>query len=199
MAKAKETGVPVIKDEVRKVADLKVDPRNAKKHSEAQIGQIVHSIERFGYIEKIVIRPNGQLVGGEGRLEALKRIGREEIEVRVVSGLSEAAYASLGLALNRIAENGRWDDDILREILADIQNEGESALALGFSPGELDKILAAPDELEVREIETTPVNDEFWISIRGPLAHQAHALKALQQAMKPYSGVTVEQGTIAVA
>jgi ParB-like chromosome segregation protein Spo0J len=200
MAKqSKITGAPVIKDEVRKVADLKVDPRNAKKHSEAQIGQIVHSIERFGYVDKIVVRPNGQLIGGEGRLDAIKRIGWEEIEVRVVAGLSETAYAALGLALNRIPENGRWDDDILRDILADIQNEGESALTLGFSPGELDKILAEPAELEVREIETGPVNDEFWISIRGPLQHQAHALKALQEAMKSYSGVTVEQGTIAVA
>jgi ParB-like chromosome segregation protein Spo0J len=66
---------PVITDEVRKVASLTVDPRNAKKHPEAQIAQLVTLIERFGYIEKLVIRPNGQLVGGEGRLEAIKRIG----------------------------------------------------------------------------------------------------------------------------
>ena len=38
--------------------------------------------------------------------------------------------------------------------------------------------------------------EAFWISIRGPLAQQAHALKALQEAMKPYAGVSVELGTI---
>ena len=62
----------------------------------------------------------------------------------------------------------------------------------------MSRILAEPDELEVKEIETGPVDDEFWISIRGPLAQQANALKALQDALKPYAGVTVEQGTISV-
>ena len=50
-------GEPVITDEVRKVADLKVDPRNARRHSEAQISQIIESIEKFGYVDKI-IRPS---------------------------------------------------------------------------------------------------------------------------------------------
>jgi hypothetical protein len=102
----------------------------------------------------------------------------------------------MGIALNRIPENSRWDEDILRGVLLDIQEDGENAQALGFSPGELSRILTEPDELEVKEIETGPVDDEFWISIRGPLVHQAHALRALQDAMKPFNNVTVEQGTI---
>jgi ParB-like chromosome segregation protein Spo0J len=137
-------GSPVITDEVRKVADIRPDPRNAKKHSESQIAQIVQSIERFGFVEKLVIRPNGQLISGEGRLEALKRVGREQVECRVVSGLNEAGYKALGLALNRIGENSRWDEDVLREILGELQGEGENPLSLGFSPTELDKILAEP-------------------------------------------------------
>ena len=47
-----------------------------------------------------------------------------------------------------------------------------------------------------KEIESGVVDDEFWISICGPLARQANALKALNEAMKPYAGLTVEQGTI---
>ncbi|WP_315792270.1 MULTISPECIES: ParB/Srx family N-terminal domain-containing protein [unclassified Bradyrhizobium] len=196
---AKEIKAPGVTDEVRKVADLRPDPRNANRHSESQVAQIVTSIEQFGYIDKIVIRPNGQLVGGEGRLDAIKRLGWDEVAVRVVSGLSEAQYKALGLALNRIPRNSRFDEDVLRELLGEIQTEGENPLNLGFSPAELDKILSEPADLEVKEIETGPVNDEFWISIRGPLKHQAHALKALQEAMKPYQGVTVDQGTIALA
>lgn len=189
-------GEPVITDEVRKVADLRPDPQNARRHSEAQISLIAQSIERFGFVDKLVIRPNGQLIGGEGRLEALKRLGRDDAECRVVDGLSEASYKAMGLALNRIPENSRWDDDILRDLLNEIQADGENALSLGFSPSELKKITTEPDEIAVHEIETGPVDDEFWISIRGPLAEQANALKALEQAMKPFAGVTVEQGTI---
>jgi hypothetical protein len=32
-------GRPIITDEVRKIADLTADPRNAKRHSEFQISQ----------------------------------------------------------------------------------------------------------------------------------------------------------------
>lgn len=193
------SGRPIVTDEVRKVADLKPDPRNANRHSESQVAQIVTSIEQYGYIDKIVIRPNGQLIGGEGRLDAINRIGWDEIAVRVVAGLTEAQYKALGLALNRIPRNSRFDDDVLRELLGEIQQDGENPLSLGFSPAELDKIMAEPADLEVKEIETGPVSDEFWISIRGPLAQQAEVLRKLQEVMKPYAGVTVEQGTIALA
>lgn len=54
------------------------------------------------------------------------------------------------------------------------------------------------DPLEVKEIETGEVADEFWISVRGPLAQQAAVLKKLEDALKPFAGVTVEQGTINV-
>lgn len=187
---------PVITDETRKIADLTADPKNARRHSEAQISQIVTSIERFGFVNPISIRPSGQLIGGHATLDALKRMGREDVACRVVDGLSERDYKALAIALNKLPENSRWDDDILRGVLLEIQDDGENALSLGFSPGELKKLLDEPDDLEVKEIETGPVDDEFWISVRGPLSQQANALKALEAAMKPYAGVSVEQGTI---
>jgi len=195
-AKAAAAGVPAATVEVRQIASLTADPRNARRHSEAQISQIVGAIERFGYVEMLVVRPDGQIIGGHARLEALKRMERTEVECRVIDGLSEAGYKALGLALNKIGENSRWDDEILRGVLLELQDEGEDALVLGFSPGELKGLLDEPADLEVREIETGPVDDEFWISLRGPLAHQAKVLRILQDAMKPFAGVTVEQGTI---
>src|SRR5882724_8255287 len=136
------TGAPVITDELRKVSELTADQRNARRHSEAQISQIVQSIERFGFVEKIAIRPDGRLIAGHARLEALKRIDQANVDVRVVAGLSESAYKALGLALNRIPENSQWDDDILRDILGELSNEGEDAIGLGFSPNELTKLMA---------------------------------------------------------
>src|SRR5581483_8031165 len=117
---------------------------------------------------------------------------------RVVAGLSEAQYKALALALNKIPENSSWDGDVLAEILGDLQHEGEDVIGIGFSPKDIDGLLGEPAAIEVKEIETGPVEDEFWISIRGPLANQAAALKALEAAMKPFAGVSVELGTINV-
>lgn len=195
---AQPTG-PRTVDETRKVADLKADPKNARRHSEAQIAQIaqiVRSIETFSYVNKVVARPNNIIIAGHATLEAVKRLGREDVECRIVYGLSEGGYAKLALALNKIPENSRWDDDVLAEVMGELKDAGEDLLDTGFSGGEIDKLLAEPDALEVKEIETGPVEDEFWISVRGPLKDQAAALKALDAAMKPFAGVTVDLGTI---
>lgn len=97
---------PVITDETRKLAELKADPSNARRHSEAQISQIVSSIERFGFVDKIIARPDGQVIGGHARLEALKRMGRESAECRIVAGLSEAGYKAMGIAAGVSVEQG---------------------------------------------------------------------------------------------
>jgi len=194
------TTEPIIStNEERALASLTVDPKNARRHSEAQIAQIVASIERFGFVAPIIIRPNGQIIGGHATVIALKRLERSDVvDCRVVHGLSEAGYQALGVALNKIPENSSWDDAVLRDVLASLDELGEDTSGLGFSSNELTKLLAEPEELELKEIDTTTVEDEFWISIRGPLAEQANALKALREAMKPFAGVTVEQGTIAI-
>lgn len=196
VAKTAETKGPTATDEVRRVADLKRDSKNARRHTEAQIAQIMRSIEEFGFVNKIVIRPDGRLIGGDATLSALQRLERAEAECRVVAGLSDAGYRKLALALNKIPENSAWDDDVLAEVIGELKDAGEDLAAAGFSTGEIDKLLAVPDELEVREIETGPVDDEFWISVRGPLKDQAAALKALEQAMKPWPEVSVDLGTI---
>lgn len=187
-----------ITDEVREVGKLKADAKNARRHSEQQIAQIAGAIERFGYVNKIAIRPDGTIIGGHATLEACKRIGHEKIEVRVVAGLTPAQYRALGLALNKLPENSSWDDDVLSEVLGEIGAEGEDLQGLGFSDKDLGKLMGEPDDIEVKEIETSTVDDEFWVSVRGPLADQAKALKALEQVMKAFPAVTVELGTIAL-
>jgi hypothetical protein len=61
-------------------------------------------------------------------------------------------------------------------------------------------LLAAPGPgLPVHAIATGAVADEFWISVRGPLKHQADALQRLEAQMKELDGVTVDLGTIALS
>jgi len=188
-----------VTDETRALDALKPDPRNPKRHPESQIAQIASAIEQFGYINKIVIRPNDVIVGGHATWEALKRLGTfPEIGVRVVAGLTDAQYIALGLALNKLPENSSWDETLLAELMAEVTAADLDIGDLGFSDKERDRLLNGADDLEVREVETGEVEDEFWISVRGPLKHQAEAMRALETAMKPFDGVAVDLGTIAL-
>jgi len=89
------------------------------------------------------MRPIGVIVGGHATVEALKRMGRTEVECRVVAGLAESGYKALGLALNRLPENSSWDEDILRGVLSELGDNGEDAIGLGFSSTELAPAISA--------------------------------------------------------
>jgi hypothetical protein len=189
-----------ISDDVRPLSGLKPDPKNARRHPESQIASIVESVEAFGYVNKIAIRPDGTMIGGHATKIALERVGGyDKVEVRVVDGLTERQYRALGAALNKIPEGSSWDSGLLAEIVGELYEADDPALdAIGLSDKEVKALLETKDDLEVKEIATDQVDDEFWISVRGPLADQAAALKMLEQVMAKFPGVSVDLGTISL-
>jgi ParB-like chromosome segregation protein Spo0J len=193
------SAIVTTRNESRKLEDLKDDPKNPRKHSAKQIAEIAHSVSEFGYVNLISIRPDGMIIGGHGTAKALREnLGWVEAECRIVDGLSDKAYTRLGLALNKIPENSRFDDQMLAEIMAELDDD--ERIGLGFSEKELKALEEGVDPLEVKEIETGDVADEFWISLRGPLSRQAEVFQALEEVLKArkIEGVTVDIGTIAI-
>lgn len=175
---------------------FKLDPTNARRHSDRQIDMIATSIRRFGFVSRLICRPDGQLIGGEATLLAGKRAGLTEFPATIVEGLSEAHYKMLALALNKLPENSSWDAERLAETVRELSSVGEDVRLIGFSDKELEKLVVEPEELDIYEVSREAVQDEFWISIRGPLAMQADALQALDKAIGKIPNVSVELGTI---
>src|SRR5215203_2001064 len=63
---------------------LKANVRNARKHPKKQIEQLRASIRQYGQVWPLLVRSDGTLVSGHGRLEALKHEGFAEVRVLVV-------------------------------------------------------------------------------------------------------------------
>ena len=57
------------------INSLKPYPRNARRHSKAQIKQIAASIERFGFVNPVLTADDGEIVAGHGRIAAAKLLG----------------------------------------------------------------------------------------------------------------------------
>jgi len=132
---------------LRPVADLRAHPGNARLHAPAQIEQIRTSMQAFGFTNPLLVDETGVLIAGHGRLEAALALGLLKVPVIVLSHLSAAQKEALRLADNRIAENATWDQALLRDALAGLQQAGEvDLLAIGFSQEEIGAILAAADE-----------------------------------------------------
>lgn len=73
----------------------------------------------------------------------------------------------------------------------------EDFAALGFLAADVEAALKTPAPIEVQEIDTQPVEDTFWLAVRGPLKEQHHALQRLRELMADLPGVEVDIGTTA--
>jgi DNA modification methylase/ParB-like chromosome segregation protein Spo0J len=132
---------------LRPVGELRAHAGNARLHSAEQIEQIKASMMAFGFTNPLLADEDGELIAGHGRLDAAQALGIAKVPVIVLKHLSPVQKDALRLADNRIAENATWDQALLRDALAGLQQAGEvDLLAIGFSQDEIGAILAAADE-----------------------------------------------------
>ena len=139
--------------------------RNARTHSDAQVAQIAASIAEFGFNNPVLVDTNAGIIAGHGRYLAARKLGLAEIPVVVLDHLSETQKRAFILADNRIGENAGWDDEVLREELADLKDADLDLAVLGFSEDEVAALLAevAPEtaasagDEAVEEIPVAPV------------------------------------------
>jgi DNA modification methylase len=132
---------------LRPAAELRPHAGNARVHSAAQLEQIKASMLAFGFTNPLLVDEDGVLIAGHGRLEAALALGIAKVPVIVLKHLDAAHKEALRLADNRIAENATWDQALLRDALAGLQQAGEvDLLAIGFSGDEIGAILAAAED-----------------------------------------------------
>jgi DNA modification methylase len=140
---------------------LKPYPRNARRHSKAQIEQIAASIKRFGFANPVLISGDGEIVAGHGRVCAAKLLGIETVPVVRLTHLSEAERRAYVIADNKLALNAGWDREMLAiELQGLIDLDFEIELS-GFSLAEVDIILdeareSAPEGADSSIEDTIP-------------------------------------------
>lgn len=159
----------------RPITSLKPYARNARTHSKKQIRQIAASIERFGFVNPVLVSDEGQIVAGHGRVEAARLLGLTSVPTLTLSHLSTAELQAYVLADNKLALNAGWDRDLLAielQGLIDLQFDVELT---GFSLAEIDLVLdeardAKPDGRDAAE-DDVPVVGGTAVSALGDVWH----------------------------
>ena len=104
-----------MKIEEKRVADLIPYERNAKEHDKTQIDNVAKSIEKYGFVQPLVIDKNNVVVIGHCRLLAAKKLKLKEVPCVCVDDLSEEEVNALRLVDNKTNES-EWNDFTLPEI-----------------------------------------------------------------------------------
>ncbi len=149
MTKTKEriklSGVPVFcrYDEVRKVAELRENPRNPNTHPRYQIERLAKIIKMTGWRAPITISDlSGLIVKGHGRLAAAKLAGFEEIPVEIQHYDSHELENADLIADNYIAELAELDENTLKDLLRELEKSDEIPMTLtGLSMMEIEDLL----------------------------------------------------------
>ena len=112
---------PIYKHEVRQVSTLVPYIHNSREHSDAQVAQIVRSIEEFGFTNPILIEPSGDVIAGHCRLAAAKLLGMVDVPCIVLEGLTSAQKRAYVIADNALALNSTWNFDTLALEITDLK------------------------------------------------------------------------------
>jgi ParB-like nuclease domain len=124
--------------EMRAIEALKPSKTNARSHSKQQLEQIARSIDRFGFVNPVLIDEANQIIAGHGRVEAAKRLGLDHVPVLRVTHLSTAERKAYALADNRLAELAGWDAEILAIELQELRELDFDIAAIGFELDDVD-------------------------------------------------------------
>jgi hypothetical protein len=135
---------PADKIERVPVASLAPYARNARTHSDTQIGQIAAAIREWGWTTPILVDDAGMVIAGHGRLLAAERLGLDDVPVIVARGWSDAQKRAYVIADNKLAENAGWDEALLRLEGADLAALGFDLQLMGFTETELAGLTGAP-------------------------------------------------------
>ena len=161
---------PAAKVEIWPVERLTANPRNARVHSPEQIEQIRASLREFGWTMPVLVRENGKLIAGHGRLEAAKLEGIKEVPTIVARGWTEAQCRAYAICDNKLTEASHWNEELLRLELGDLQATGFDLALTGFDQDELDRLLVVerdldgdPDEAPEPPVEPISKPGDLWI------------------------------------
>jgi hypothetical protein len=125
------------------VATLRPPARNTRRHPEAQITEFCRALLMFGQTRPIVIDEDGQVLAGNGLVDAVKKLEWTEVQAIRMRGLSETDKAKLILSDNRIFQMGVDDYDAIKSILG---NLGDYDVP-GFDESLLKSLIGNVDQL----------------------------------------------------
>lgn len=104
---------------VVKLAEILPYERNPRINDDA-VDAVKESIRQCEYIAPIVVDEGMVILAGHTRVKALSELGRKQVEVLQVTGLTPTQKKKYRLLDNKTTEFADWDYDLLDEELADL-------------------------------------------------------------------------------
>ena len=124
----------------KRVDELIPYANNTKKHDKTQINNVATSIDKYGFVQPIVIDKNNVVIIGHCRLLGAKQLNMETVPCVCADDLTEEQVNALRIVDNKTNES-EWDMDVLPEELTNVDLD-----AFSFDFGDADILEETFDE-----------------------------------------------------
>ena len=118
-------------------------PNNPRHHDTKQLIKIQNSIEKFGFINPILVDEHNEIIAGHARLAAARLAHLPQVPVIRLEHLSTAQKKAYRIADNKLAELGTWSIENLQLEFQELEKlDLDFSLGItGFDMGDIDLIL----------------------------------------------------------
>lgn len=118
-------------------------PNNPRQHDTKQLIKIQNSIEKFGFINPILVDEHNEIIAGHARLAAARLAHLPQVPVIRLGHLSASQKKAYRIADNKLAELGTWSVENLQLEFQELEKlDLDFSLGItGFDMGDIDLIL----------------------------------------------------------
>jgi len=143
---------------------IKPYEKNPRTLPDKAVAKVAGSLKTFGFQKPIVVDEAGVIIAGHVVYKAAQQAGFTRVPV-VISSLDAKAAKAYRLADNRTAQETDWLDDLPRQEVTALDDDGFDLASLGFDDRELQKLLS--DDEEMARAEETPEPPANPVTVEG--------------------------------
>lgn len=147
-----------------KLADMRKPKKNVRNHTERQLQEYERSVKMFGQIRPIVVDENNEIMIGVGLYDTLVRLGYEEADVYQLMDLTSAQKKKLMIADNKIFNLGVENLEVLNEFIEELKDDLDIP---GFDEDILKEMVADAEEVTETIMGYGKLDEEEIKEIRG--------------------------------
>ncbi|WP_428077608.1 site-specific DNA-methyltransferase [Candidatus Avelusimicrobium faecicola] len=147
-------------------------PNNPRHHDTKQLIKIQNSIEKFGFINPILVDEHNEIIAGHARLAAARLAHLPQVPVIRLEHLSTAQKKAYRIADNKLAELGTWSVENLQLEFQELEKlDLDFSLGItGFDMGDIDLILEGKETKADPKANNIPfIPDDEIVSKEGDI------------------------------
>lgn len=118
---------------------------HARVHDKKALAKAKALLSAHGQIVPIVIDENGVILDGVLQHRALREMGHDQVRVIIVRNRDPAALKAIRLALNRLPQDAKWDDEKLRAEFSSLIELDYDLNLTGFETAQIDMAFAVDE------------------------------------------------------